>query len=141
MSDSFPPNQYTPTSEYPAKSNHNGLIIAGIAAGVGGLFFLGCCGLGGVMLLAFSMITEEVKVQVRDHSVIQEHIGEIESFSVMYGASLASGDDDTFMYEIQGTRGSGELTVRSVTDGNGNEIVTSASLRTSQGTTHALEFE
>jgi len=72
------------------------------------LCVLMCCG-GGYALIGFGMnvVAEDIRMQLRDHPTIQEHIGEMESLDVNFTASMAHPDDDTFIYEASGSKAKG----------------------------------
>ena len=53
---------------------------------------------------------------MRDDPVLIEHIGQIEKIDVDLTESGAINDDDTFVYHVKGSKGSGVLTVGHVTD-------------------------
>lgn len=88
------------------------------------------------------MLAADIEMQVRDHPVIQEHIGEIEELEVDFVRSAALEDPDTFIYDIRGNRGSGELTVKSVANWDDDvEQIVGASLRLENGEVIDLELE
>ena len=106
-----------------------------------GIMCLVCC--GGITMLAkvgLDMVSEDIKRQVREEPTIQENIGEIESMSMNLIASGSHDDDETFVYDLKGSLGSGELTVRSITNDSGGESIESASLKTSDGRTFELDL-
>ncbi|MDA1194657.1 MAG: hypothetical protein O2894_05685 [Planctomycetota bacterium] len=106
------------------------IVLVVLAIGAVGLFFLAKAGIG--------MIAEQVKVDIRDNPVIQEHIGEIQDISIDLTASGAAGGNETFVFDIKGTKGSGQLTATIVTKGADQEKVTAGTLRMADGTTHEL---
>ena len=84
---------------------------------------------GAVAWLGLDLIAEQVKADIEDNPVIVEHIGRIESIELDL---LASGDtpgDDTFVFELKGTKGNGVLTVEVVTVDDEHEEVRSGTLR------------
>ncbi|QEG41953.1 Coa1/Tim21 domain-containing protein [Roseimaritima ulvae] len=115
-----------------------------ILGAIGGVVLLGvlvCCGGGYALVnLGMNVVAEDIRMQLRDHPTVREHIGEIESIDTAFGASLAHEDDDTFVYNVSGDKGDGELTVKSVTGGDGMEDIVSATLRTDDGETYELDL-
>jgi len=105
------------------------------------LCVLMCCG-GGYALIGFGMnvVAEDIRMQLRDHPTIQEHIGEMESLDVNFTASMAHPDDDTFIYEASGSKGKGELTVQSITLDDDSEDIRAATLRLPDGQTFELDL-
>jgi hypothetical protein len=95
-----------------------------------------CCG-GGVALVGFGfgIMTAEVENQLRDNERLREHIGEIKEFKIDWTRSLADEDDDTFTYHVRGDKGGGTITVKHITNDDGDEEVVSASLRLDSGKT------
>lgn len=123
----------------PQKSS-TGLILAI----VGAVVFCGllvCCG-GFVWLANFGMqvVAADIESQLRDHPQMQEHIGEIQQFDVSWARSMADDDPDTWMYDVEGTKGKGVLTVESFS-GDDTEVITSATLRKSTGETIELDVD
>lgn len=101
------------------------LTIGGAAVCCGGVTLLGRWGL--------DMVGEDIAGQLRDDPIIQEEIGEIEEINVDLIASGVHTDQETFVYDVDGTKGSGQLTVKSVTTDDGGEQIIGASLRTADG--------
>jgi hypothetical protein len=131
------PQPYAPSGvppfspQPPAKSN----AWLWVLLGIGGVLFL-CCGGGVVGLAVFGMniAAEEVSDQVRDNPKFREHIGELQSMETDWVATAAKNDDETFVYNARGDKGSGVLTVKEETDDDWNSIVVEASLRLPDGT-------
>lgn len=102
---------------------------------IGGGGLLMCCGGGGALVyFGLGVMGEEVAEQLRDHPVIQEQLGGIDEIDVDFTASAARDDDEEFVFNVKGPKGSGTLITRTITDDLGNDRVESASLRTSTGT-------
>ena len=101
----------------------------------GGFGLLICCGGGGALVyFGLGVMGEEVADQLRDHPVIQEHLGGIDKIEVDFTASAARDDDDEFVFKVTGPKGSGTLIAKTVTNEAGNDEVVSGSLRTAAGT-------
>lgn len=115
------------------------VILVIVVAGVG-IFFLGKAGL--------NVVAEQVKMDIRDNPVIQEHIGEIQEIELNLKASGASAQKEQFVFDVKGTKGSGQLTVKvdapedpekaQVKEGEPFMKVLSGSLRMADGTTHEI---
>ena len=113
-------------------------IICGIA--VVGVFL--CCG-GGLLLMnvGAGVIAADIERQLRDHPQIRESLGELESVEVNWGHTIALGDDNSVVYDVKGSIGSGEITVNSITGDDGNEEIIWATLRLSNGEEIELSFD
>ena len=116
--------------------------LAWVLAGTGALLAVLCCGgFGGLAYFGLNLVKTEVRNQVRDHPVVVEHIGEIQTFDINLTESGAAADSDTFVYEVAGTKGRGVLTVKHVTDDDGAEQIVSAKLRLPDGQEHDVTPE
>ena len=133
-----PPYGYPyPPQQQPPKPKRRWIWIVLV---LGGLATLLCCGgIIGVAFFALNVMEAEIRNQVRDHPAILEHIGQIQSFDLELAESVAVKDDDTFVYRVNGSKGSGVLTVRHVTNDNGDEEIVHAELRTPDGKVHELK--
>ena len=128
-----PPYGYFPQPP-PPPPQRSGRRVMWILVGIGAVVVvLICAGVVGLAFFGMNVIETEVRNQVRDDPVLVEHIGQIESFDADLTESGAIEDEDTFVYRVKGTKGSGVLTVRHVTDDNGDEVVKSAKLRLPDG--------
>jgi hypothetical protein len=127
-------DSYGPPQTPPRRSS-SGCWIWAIVAGVG-LLLLMCCG-GGVLLVGFGLqiVTTEIEDQLSGNPILQEHIGEVQSFEMDWSRSFADEDDDTFIYQVRGTQGEGRVTVKHITGDDGNEVILSAELRLPNGET------
>jgi hypothetical protein len=122
------PDPYGPP---PRKSS---LLWLWILLGVGGVALLLCCGgVVGIAALGLNVMSAEVADQVRDVPAFREHIGELESLDVDFVASSAKGDDETFVYNAKGDKGTGVLTVKQTEDEEWNEVIVEATLRLPDG--------
>jgi hypothetical protein len=109
------------------------LAIGGVVAFLG---LLVCC--GGLAVFGLNVTTAEVETQLRDNPVLIEHVGQVEQFTMNVVRSMASSDDNLWVYNVVGSKASGELTVHQVTDENWDEQILSAKLRLKDGTTVEL---
>jgi hypothetical protein len=130
-----------PKEKSAARPKSRGCWWGALALGCGGMLALCCGGGSGLVYFGMSVMAEEIKTKVRDDPALREHIGEIQQFEADMMASIAEADDDTYVYHVQGTKGSGELRVKSVTDDNGDEQVVSGTLRLPDGTEVQLAGE
>lgn len=121
----------------PKSSGLSACLIAVLV--LGGVVLLVCCGgLVGLMLFGGRLMASEVEAQLRDNPVLQEHIGQIESFEIDWVRSGQEEGDDTFVYRVEGTKGKGYCVVTHITDLEGNEQIVRAELRTDEGDVYVL---
>jgi hypothetical protein len=124
------PQSFGPYAPKPSGSN----LWAWVLLGVGGVAVVCCCGGGiAVGMLGMNIISTEIGDKLRDNPKFREHIGELKDISVDFVASAAKDDEDTFVYNVKGDKGSGVVTVKHTTDDDGNEQIVEASLRMSDG--------
>jgi hypothetical protein len=125
---------YGPPQSPPPRSS-SGCWIWAVVAGAGFLLLM-CCG-GGALLVGFGlqMVTTEIEDQLAGNPILQEHIGEVQSFEMDWSRSFAHEDDETFIYRVQGTKGEGRVTVKQITGDDGNEVILSAELWLPSGET------
>jgi hypothetical protein len=128
----------TPQSR-PRSSTSWSLITVGIVAAGGLLMIALCCG-GGWFAFRFGMglVAEEVQAELDNYAVIQEHIGAIQTLSMDITKSAAVEGDGVLVFRIEGDKGSGYVTVESVTNAAGTEEVTGGSLQLDTGETFPL---
>lgn len=118
-SENQPPNsEHHPPEQKPANAkSRNGCLIAVVVVLL--LSVLVCCG-GGVALYYFGSeaISELVRSEVENDPAILEHIGEIESFELDISDTAAAGqaaeqpgDPSPLAFQIQGSKGEGQLLV------------------------------
>ena len=84
-------------------------------------------------MFGMNVVTAEVADQLRDNPKFREHIGELETMNIDWAASAATDDEDTFIYKVKGSKGSGTVTAKHITDDDDNEQIVEASLRLSDG--------
>ena len=113
-----------------------------MAIGLG--FGILCCGgVGGVIGLAnlgMDMIVADIEDQLRDHPQLRAEVGEIQSLELNWSKTLNAEDEDVNVMDLQGSTGSGELTVSSTTNDQNQEDIAWATLRTSDGRTINLDL-
>lgn len=98
-----------------------------------------CC--GGLAYFGFNLMATELEVAIRDNPTIHEHLGDVESVSLNFMKSIADDDDDTWVYNVKGSKAQGELTVVQTTDDDGDEVFHSAQLRLADGRTIEVPIE
>ena len=136
-----PYRMQTPSRRSTGALNSNKLLwilVAGVLIAVpllccGGMFLVGYLGLG--------VLAADIEIQLRDHPTIRQHIGEIEDLSVNFLKSSAIDDPDTFIYDIRGDKGAGELTITSISEWEGNEDIVAAELRLESGAVIEIELQ
>ena len=126
-------NQYQPPhSPSPTKGKSNKTLVILI------LVLICCGGLGGLTYFGVDIVSSEVENQVRNHPMIKAEIGEIKSFDMSLTKSAHIREDDVFVFDVQGTKGDGEITAKIFTNSEGMEEIIGASLKTSTGKTMSL---
>ena len=102
-------------AQAPPPKSKKGCLIAVVVVFL--LLFLVCCG-GGIGMFYFgtNALSEIVISQVENDSAILEHIGEVESCSLDFGATAKAaesaeqaGDPTPIAFEIKGSKGKGTL--------------------------------
>lgn len=99
---------------------------------------LGLCCCGGVIglfMMGKSVVEQELKNSVANSPVVIENFGEITKFKMNMIASGRIDDQETFVYDVEGTKGSGQITIHSVTNEQGEEEIVWATLTNSHGET------
>jgi hypothetical protein len=122
------------SSPYDSQPKSSSKLWLWILLGVGGLAGLCCC--GGVISLAMfglNIATEEVANELRDNPKFREHIGELQTLNIDWTKSTAEDDTDIYVYNAKGDKGSGIVTVKHITDDDGNEKIIKATLRLPDG--------
>jgi hypothetical protein len=130
----YPP----PLSPQPRKKSKVIWIVLGTLL-LGGVVVCACC--GGFVCLGFGVMSTQIANDLRDNPAMRQHVGEIQSFKCNIIASAAEEDEDTFVFDVVGDKGTGTVTVKSMTDADGNEEIIWARLRTSDGSTIDLVTE
>ncbi len=132
-------NQYQPPQlPSPTKGKSNKTLVILILVLVGGFFLICYGGLGGLTYFGLDIVSSEVENQVRNHPTIKSEIGEIKSFDMSLTKSAHIREDDVFVFDVQGTKGDGEVTAKIFTNSEGMEEIIRASLKTSTGRTMSL---
>jgi hypothetical protein len=130
----------TPPPEYhsPPRKKSNAWIWVLLACIAGGTVLMCCGGGGGLVYFGLNLIGQEVADDLRDHPKVQEQLGGIEEISFNFTKSAARDDDDEYVFDVKGPKGTGTLICKTADSDDGETEVVSASLRTSDGQTHVL---
>lgn len=130
----FPPSDPLARRE-PKPAGRNWILLLVLA---GGLMFLLCCGgLGGLAFFGWSIFTGKAQAVLQNNPVVQEHIGEIREMKFDFAATGNEPGDDVLVIHVTGTKGSGTVTVKLVTNDVGGEEL-SGTLRMSTGEVYDL---
>ncbi|OYP36979.1 hypothetical protein [Rhodopirellula sp. MGV] len=95
----------------------SGVLLTGLMC-CGGFLFLANFGMG--------LVSREIAEQLEVTPEFQSQIGEIVSFDPNYTESFSEDDENTFVYDVVGKLGSGQVVVQHLTDDDGNEVVVQA---------------
>jgi hypothetical protein len=126
----------------PRRSSSPVALILAIIGGIGAASFLACC--GGFVALAYfgkTVSEQELADQLRDNPALQEHIGDIEQLSLNFIATAAIEDEDIEVYDVQGTKGKGKITVKTSSLMDADDEIIWAKLRLDSGETVELISE
>ena len=111
--------------------NRTLLIVLGAVA----VLLLGLAGLG---YWGWTLFTEQAKQALNDNPVIQEHIGEIDKLTLDFEATGNAKGEDSFVFRIEGSRGSGVVTADFVSVDDDTEEIRAGTLKLESGETHDL---
>jgi len=108
---SIPHDVFAPQPRPPEKSN-TCLILGLVFGGFGGFVLVcgGCC--LGTMFFAFGELERQTRAALADNELIQQHVGEINSFEIDWMASMqqqGQGRNDTFVFHLAGEKGKGTV--------------------------------
>lgn len=98
-----------------------------------------CC--GGFAYFGFNLMSTEVEVAIRDNPQVREHLGDLQSVSLNLMKSVADNGDQTWVYNVKGSKGTGELTVVEINGPSGKKSFHSAKLRLADGRTIDVEIQ
>jgi hypothetical protein len=96
------------------------LLIVSLIVGAG-LCLVVCC--GGIVHFGMGVQAEEIRSELEANPKFIEQVGQVQEFSVNYMASFSDQDDEVFIYDVQGTKWSGRVTVKHETGADGKEKV------------------
>ncbi len=100
---------------------------------VGSMLVLTAAGCG-----LFDVFIDQVKADIKDNPVIVQHIGTIQSMEIDWAGTGSEPDENTFVFNVTGSKGSGVLTAECITIDANTEDVRSGKLETSAGQTFDL---
>jgi hypothetical protein len=131
-SSSYPSPYGTPGTPPPSRGSSK--LWLWMVLGVAGLSLFCCCG-GGISVVMFGLnvASAEVADELRDNPKFREHIGELQTIKMDLARSAAADDEETFIYNVQGSKGSGVVTIKETTHADGEEEIVNASLRLPTG--------
>jgi hypothetical protein len=126
----------TPEKKGLSKGCLVGIVITSVIGLVGVIVLIAA----GVFFVQFGMdvIADQVKREVQDNPVILEQVGAIETMEMDMVASANEPGDQTFVFRLDGAKGTGTLTVSTVTVEGFTEQVTWGQLRVASGETYDL---
>ena len=85
--------------------------------------------------------TGGVPRQLEQNAALIERVGEVREFRIDRPTPELDEDDDLWIYEVEGTKGSGRLTVRHETAEDGSERIVWARMRLPSGEVVDLDVE
>jgi hypothetical protein len=100
-----------------------GLLVAG--------FLVLVFGVGG------NLIATQVGADLEDNPVLAEHVGDGRTYDIEWIQSGMHPDNDTFVFRVKGSKGSGLLTAKCITVDADHEDVTEGTIQVG-GRTHDL---
>lgn len=144
MSSGFPPSYQSPyqpapyapvpPTQPPQKSGSSMFwLLIGLGVVGGGVLLVCCGGAASVFVFGTRVMGKQVAEALRDNPVIREHIGEIQSCDVDFTASAAQEGQDTMVFNVKGSKGSGTLIADTDSSDPDSETVRSAKLRLPDG--------
>lgn len=88
-----------------------------------GVVFLVLAGCGGAVYFGLNVSATDMALFFEDDPQIRAHIGEIQSCSIAFWATMTHPDDSIFIYDVEGTKGEGRLIVEETDSLTETEIV------------------
>lgn len=121
-------DDFGPQFREPKTSNKTCLVLSIVFGVIGGGFLLcgGACLLGGNWVAG--EITGSVRESLAENPVIDEHIGDVQSFEMEKLATLDHEDEDVFIFRVEGSKGSGTITATCLTGDDGGHQAYSGEL-------------
>ena len=131
---SQPPGWQQPPPGYgqfgpPPRKKSKAWIWVSIGVGACLLVFAGC---GAVIFFGMNVGAQEMEDFFRDDPQVRANIGEIQSCSTAFWATINHPNDNVFIYDIKGTKGEGQLIIEE-TDSWEETVIVSAVLELSSG--------
>jgi len=111
------------------------LTIVGIILLVG----LMCCGgMAAFLTFGWGIFTEQAKDAMNENAVIQEHIGRVTSIESNFLASADEDNENVFVFEVEGSKGTGTVTAEFITVDDDTEEIRSGTLELPSGDVYEL---
>ncbi len=95
-------------------------------------------GVGTVGIWGWNIFVDQAKVAIGRNPIALQHIGDIQKIESDFLATGEAEDVDTFVFRVQGTKGSGTVTAQFVSVDTGMEEIVSGTLRLASGETYRL---
>jgi len=129
---------FSPRAREPEKSSSTCLILGFVFGGVGAAVLLcgGCC--VGLVFVGLNQIGSEIQTDLAGNEVIQEHIGNIQTFEMDKWKSIEHANEDVYVFRITGPNGSGTIEAECIADDEGTYHVQSGELKMDSGETFDL---
>ena len=86
----------------------------------GGISMLVCC--GGLFHFGMGLVADGVWEKVESDPRFTAHVGQVKKHQMAYGASFAA-DKDVLVYDVEGTKWSGRVSVKYEDDDAGDEQI------------------
>ena len=116
----------------PVRRRSPAVTIAIVIVAIGALAVVG---VGLLALWGMNLVAEQVGENLRDNPVILDHLGTIESIDIDFSKSIDAPNEDAFVFNVEGSRGSGIVTAVLVTIDEDREEVVSGTLELASGET------
>ncbi|MBI3865644.1 MAG: hypothetical protein HY290_27540 [Planctomycetia bacterium] len=94
------------------------LLACGVAGG--GALLLVCC--GGLFRFGMGALSESVWQKVESDPRFTAHVGQVKKSQMVYGASFVA-DEDVLVFDVEGTKWNGRVTVKYMNDDAGDEQI------------------
>ncbi|MBL4844827.1 MAG: hypothetical protein JKY65_04805 [Planctomycetes bacterium] len=129
----YDPEQADPYGNPYPQPRRKPYLLYGLLAGI--VLCGACCVLSCVFLafFGFNLITDQVRQDVSNVPAFRAEIGELRKIDLKIVKSGNDNDGDTWLFDVAGDKGSGELWARVEDTPGGGQKVTEAWLRTSSG--------
>ena len=115
-----------------AARSGRGCLFWGLLLGALGMaLFVGLLGL--LFVFGIGVFSEQAQTAMQENAVIREHIGQIRSAELDYVASMNHPDMDTFVFDLDGDKGKGQVTAEFITVDADTEALGEGSLRLADG--------
>lgn len=136
-----PTDQYRPVAVPSTPARKTGWVFALLAIFGGGGMLLCCGSVGTVIYFGMGLVAAEVRDELSSTPEFRENIGKIESFDTNFVRSGQAEDDETFVYDVAGSKGKGYVSVKQRTGSDGNEILEWAELTMEDGRRIPIELQ